>query len=788
MGLFALPMFAQTARVQAIHNSADAAAETVDVYLTTTSGSVLLIDDFTFRNATPFIDAPAGEEITLSIAPGTSTSVADTITGLSNTYTLTEGETYVLIAEGIVSASGYSPNIPFSIQVYGMGREAATTSGNTDVLVHHGSTDAPTVDVRERNAGTIVDDISYGEYQGYLELATADYILDVQTSDGAITVASYLAPLSTLNLEDSALIVVASGFLDPAANSDGPAFGLYVALPTGGELIALPSSDGPTAKVQVIHNSADAAAAVVDVYVDGVLALDDFAFRTASPFVDLPATQNIQVAIAPSNSMSVADSIPGAVFNYNLAINETYILIADGIVSATGYDPSPAFDIIVYGMGQETAMEFGNTDVLVHHGSTDAPTVDVRERNVGTIVNDISYGDYQGYLELPTSDYILDVQNSDGTITVASYSAPLETLMLQDAAIVVVASGFLDPSNNSDGPAFGLYVALPAGGALVALPTTDGPTARAQVIHNSADAAAEMVDVYLDGALLLNDFTFRTATPFVDLPATKNIQVAIAPSNSMSVADSIPGAVFNYNLAINETYILVADGIVSPTGYSPSPAFDIYVYGLGREMATEATNTDVLIHHGSTDAPAVDVEAVGAGTLVDNLAYTDFAGYLELATADYTLNINDETGSTTLFTYSAPLSTLSLDGAAIVVVASGFVDPSQNSDGSGFGLFVALASGGDLVALPEVALSVSDIEKVAVSLYPNPTMDVLRINDLNLNEYTISIIDITGRVVNSNLFGVQNNLIDVSGLVRGTYQLMLISEGDIVGNTKFVKL
>jgi hypothetical protein len=41
-------------------------------------------------------------------------------------------------------------------------------------------------------------------------------------------------------------------------------FGVYVALPSGGNLIPLPLS---TAKVQVVHNSADAAAASVDLYV-----------------------------------------------------------------------------------------------------------------------------------------------------------------------------------------------------------------------------------------------------------------------------------------------------------------------------------------------------------------------------------------------------------------------------------------------------------------------------------------------------------------------------------------
>jgi hypothetical protein len=43
--------------------------------------------------------------------------------------------------------------------------------------------------------------------------------------------------------------------------------------------------------------------------------------------------------------------------------------------------------------------------------------------------------------------------------------------------------------------------------------------ARVQVIHNSADAAAAVVDVYINGGAqpAINDFAFRTATPFIDL-------------------------------------------------------------------------------------------------------------------------------------------------------------------------------------------------------------------------------------------------------------------------------
>ncbi len=458
---------AQTARVQVIHNSADAAASTVDVYLGTTK----ILDDFAFRTASPFIDVTAGVPIKVSIAPSSSSSVADSIAVFN--YNLMSGSTYVLIAEGIVSATGYNPATPFDINVYGMGREAASNSANTDVLVHHGATDAPAVDVVETGAGagTIVANASYGDFAPYLELATADYVLQVRAAGASSAVAAFDAPLATLGLQGAALTVVASGFLDPSANSNGPAFGLFAAPATGGAMVALPASKS---RLQAIHNSADAAAATVDVYLNGDLLIDDFDFRTASPFIDAPAEVDIQLVIAPPTSTSIADSI--AVFNYNLASGATYILVAEGIVSATGYSPATPFGINVYGMAREEASISGNTDVLVHHGATDAPAVDVVEVGIGagTIVANASYGDFAPYLELGTNDYRIEVRAAGTTTAVATYDAPLSTLSLQDSAITVIASGFLDPSVNSNGAAFGLYVALPEGGTLIPLPIVTG--------------------------------------------------------------------------------------------------------------------------------------------------------------------------------------------------------------------------------------------------------------------------------------------------------------------------
>ncbi len=545
-----------------------------------------------------------------------------------------------------------------------------------------------------------------------------------------------------------------------------------------------------TARVQVIHNSADLAAEFVDVYLDATLLIPNFEFRTASAFIDAPAGVPINLSVAPPNSTGVADAIYTA--TYTLTANETYVIVADGNISATGYTLPSSFGLEVVASGREAATDPSNTDVLVHHGSTDAPTVDVVETGAGagTIVDDLAYTDFQGYLELPTADYILEVRDQTGMVTVAAYQAPLATLSLNGAAAVVVASGFFDPTQNSNGPAFGLYVALPSGGPLVPLPSTP-LISRVQVIHNSADLAAEFVDVYLDDTLLIPNFEFRTASAFIDAPAGSPIDLSVAPPNSTGVADAIYTA--TVTLARGETYVVVADGNVSTTGYTLPSSFGLEVYPMGREAATDPANTDVLVHHGSTDAPAVDVVENGVNNpgavIVNDIAYTEFQGYLELPTNDYILQVRDATGTVGVAAYQAPLATLSLDGAALVVVASGFLDPSQNSNGDAFGLFVALPSGGALIALPPATLGVENFDSNSFVVYPNPVNDQLnfQLSSLDIDELEVRIIDMQGRIMSNVKLNSANTTLDVSALSSGLYQVIISDGNNILDTKKLVK-
>lgn len=539
------------------------------------------------------------------------------------------------------------------------------------------------------------------------------------------------------------------------------------------------------ARMQVIHNCADNAADTVDIWVNGptTTKLENVAFRTATAYLNLNAgTYNI--GIAPKTSTVVTDTFYN--LNASLAANGKYVAVAGGIESTTGYNPAPSLRISVYATARETASNGSNTDLLILHGSTDAPTVDVRS-GTSTLVNDIAFGSFSNYVELPTADYKVRITTSTGATTVQTYSAPLQTLGLGGQSIVVLASGFLNPANNSNGPAFGLYVALATGGALVPLPTTTAEVfARVQAIHNCADMAGDSVDVYLNGTKIADNFAFRTATEFLDVPAKTPINVGIALKNSASVADTF----YNLNATLDSAgrYILTANGIESPTGYTPNPAFRLSVFGPARETGANPSNTDLLVMHGSTDAPTVDVRS-GGNVLVNDITFGNYSGgYLSLPTSNYTIDITDATGATTVKSYSAPLQTLALQGQAITVLASGFLTPANNSNGAAFGLYVALPAGGALVPLPTATTSINSIaaKGLTFSIVPNPANNTISINGIDMNSnVNITVTDIYGRIVKSiNNAGAQ---INISDLNSGVYFLRA-ENGVEQGVQRFVKL
>lgn len=242
-------------------------------------------------------------------------------------------------------------------------------------------------------------------------------------------------------------IVALAGCSDTILSTDQSTsadFAFEEAIAPPAEVATTLGKNTSTAMVQVIHNSPEKAARKVDVYVNGSLAIDNFKYRTATPFISLPT--EVSVAIAPRNSSSVNDAI--ATFDYTLAEGESYVVTAAGLLSS-----SPSFDLYPFAPAKSTS----GTDLIslaVFHGSPDAPTVDVVARDVATLIDDISFGEYQGYLDVPAAKYKLDITLADQSATAATFKADLRGL--EGGAAVVLASGNL----SGDDARFGLFAVL----------------------------------------------------------------------------------------------------------------------------------------------------------------------------------------------------------------------------------------------------------------------------------------------------------------------------------------
>lgn len=82
-------------------------------------------------------------------------------------------------------------------------------------------------------------------------------------------------------------------------------------------------------------------------------------------------------------------------------------------------------------------------------------------------------------------------------------------------------------------------------------------------------------------------------------------------------------------------------------------------------------------------------------------------------------------------------------------------------------------------------LAITDFQKEGISLYPNPTVDVVRFSLPGLQEVPVSVIDVNGKVVLNTRIS-QENSIDVGLLKSGIYFVQMEIEKKIV-NYKLLK-
>ena len=144
-----------------------------------------------------------------------------------------------------------------------------------------------------------------------------------------------------------------------------------------------------------------------------------------------------------------------------------------------------------------------------------------------------------------------------------------------------------------------------------------------RVVH--ASPAAGTVDVYVDGAKLLSNFTFGTVTGYVTVPAGPH-KIQVAPAGKGIGASVITQTV---SVAAGVPYTIAAVGTAS-TGFSLAAFADDNL--LSGSMAS------VRVYHLSPDAGPVNV-AAGNSTVISGLTYENGSSYLNVPAGSYTFNV-----------------------------------------------------------------------------------------------------------------------------------------------------
>lgn len=439
------------------------------------------------------------------------------------------------------------------------------------------------------------------------------------------------------------------------------------------------------ARVQFVHDVADPAGSTVDVYLNDDLTIDDFEFRTATPFLDIDAG-TYDVTFAGADSDGVEDGFD-TFENVEFEEGVRYLVVASGVVDEGDFAANPdeqSIGLALYALDNalETSADNGTAQMVLFHGVTDAPSVGVEIRG-DVLVDELSYGEFtDGYLTLPSGVTAFDLVLADTRDRINSYQTP--TLDGGDA-YVAVASGFLDTTQNPDASLEIVLYRTPVGGDRVEGVLFD-EAARMQLVHDSVDPAAALVDVYVDGVLVAEDVEYRTATAFMTFVADQDLEVAITEAGVANTEAELHSQ--TVNLDQGSANIAVVSGVADPGDYPDNPDdqdtdLTIYLFDDARESGDDDGFTDIVTFHGVLDAPDVALVAFVNGdetTIIETFRYGSFSEYVSIESVDdVRIEIRDAVDETVVVK-DFEVSLVELDGDSALLVLSGLLAPEEAED------------------------------------------------------------------------------------------------------------
>ncbi len=465
------------AYIQIIHNCADPALDSIDLYY----NGVVVDSPMLFRTVFPgngLYTVTADSPVVITIAHKHSYGVATDSFRTFFIDSFQANHRYALFISGVFYTDSFAPNpggrnIGLSLAVIDGLDSIASSDSVAAFKFFQGATDLDTVQALDRLsqkqlfASTVYDSIPDTPYTALDSLHHQLWEFQLLSPDSSKNYGTYEVDLT--NYEQQTFVLFTSGFLNQAKNDSGPVMGLF-GLFLNGSVVEFPTK---TAMFQLIHNSPDTALDSVDVYVNGSLADTSFPFRTATPAIAEYAYATYDIGIADKHSTSVSDTFWHQVFTFKP--DTFYIATMEGLRNPATYAANPngistAFNVLITTPAEYTASSGFNFDFFLVNGITDAGALYLTPQGGPTLCDSVLYDTQTNYVSLPGQSYplsLIDSTPGGGGTSIGTYFANFLAFTGQSG--VLLASGFLNPANNNNGPSAGLYMSPIAGGPFIPL-------------------------------------------------------------------------------------------------------------------------------------------------------------------------------------------------------------------------------------------------------------------------------------------------------------------------------
>ncbi|MCH8558773.1 MAG: chitobiase/beta-hexosaminidase C-terminal domain-containing protein [Balneolia bacterium] len=212
----------EPAFVQFINNSADPSMAEVELSVNDGEGEVYCWGQGSCASAVQEIES--GMEQTFTVTLRDSDDVLAEVT-----ETFTAGEHYTVVLQGVEDPSGFAMNpagadIGLELLVFsGTGDSSDRGEDEVSFYVIHGSTDAPAVNITVQDGPTLAINVGYGTRTEMFTVAQDSYVIEVRDAGNNAVLYDFTADLSSAG---GTYAILASGFVDPSENQNGPAFTL----------------------------------------------------------------------------------------------------------------------------------------------------------------------------------------------------------------------------------------------------------------------------------------------------------------------------------------------------------------------------------------------------------------------------------------------------------------------------------------------------------------------------------------------------------------------------------